>query len=97
MLTCIEITLIISYTTYVVGDGSTYSNAYFEINYIKVFSTSTSSASTLGASQSNTTTTAAASAASAASASDSGTAKTIRVISWSGAFTLAALVGLTMV
>lgn len=93
MLTCIETTLIISYTTYVVGDGSTYSNAYFEINYINIFSTSTSSASTLGGSQSNTTT----AAASAASASNSGTAKTIRVISWSGAFTLAALVGLTMV
>jgi hypothetical protein len=36
-----------SYTTYVINDaGSTYSNAYFELNYINVFSSSASSPST---------------------------------------------------
>jgi hypothetical protein len=36
----------ISYTTYVINDaGSTYSNAYFELNYINVFSSSPSTTS----------------------------------------------------
>lgn len=42
----------ISYTTYVINDASaTYSNAYFELNYINVFSSSSSaSASTTSSS-----------------------------------------------
>jgi hypothetical protein len=36
----------ISYTTYVINDaGATYSNAYFELNYINVFSSSPSTTS----------------------------------------------------
>jgi len=52
-----------SYTTYVIDDASTtYANAYFELNYINVFSTSNSSSSTAttgtgGGSTSSATTT----------------------------------------
>jgi len=41
----------VSYTTYVINDaGATYANAYFELNYINVFSSSSSA----GASASST-------------------------------------------
>lgn len=52
----------ISYTTYVINDGSTtYSQAYFEINYVNVYSSNPSSVTTIspsGPSTSATTTTA---------------------------------------
>lgn len=52
----------ISYTTYVINDGSTtYSQAYFEINYVNVYSSNPSSVTTIspsGPSTSATSTTA---------------------------------------
>ncbi|OWT36813.1 hypothetical protein C362_05550 [Cryptococcus neoformans Bt1] len=57
----------ISYTTYVINDGSTtYSQAYFEINYVNVYSSNPSSVTTIspsGPSTSATSTTASTSAA----------------------------------
>lgn len=49
----------ISYTTYVINDaGSTYANAYFELNYINVFSSSaTTTSSSAKASGTGATTT----------------------------------------
>lgn len=58
--------LICSYTTYVINDGSTtYANAYFEINYLNVYSSSSSSNS----SSSTTTVSAGVSAATSSSKS----------------------------
>lgn len=44
-----------SYTTYVINDQeATYANAYFELNYINVFSTSTSGSASSGSNASTT-------------------------------------------
>jgi hypothetical protein len=46
-----------SYTTYVIDDAAaTYANAYFELNYINVYSTSSNSSSAAGSSSSSSTT-----------------------------------------
>lgn len=82
-----------SYTTYVVGNGSTYDTAYFELNYINIFSSSSGTSSETPES-SNTVTASGTASSTSSSQSTSGAGRVIE--RWYASATVAVILLLAL-